>query len=192
MPSQDAQGRWISDDGRSYWDGAAWKPLQSSPAPAYGQQPPAPGYGQQPPAPGYGQQPQQAPAGYAQPSTPSYGPPPSGPLYGPPGGFAQQPPSYAPAGYPAPMAQPRRSGLAIASLVLGIASLIFWLLPILGLPVAIAGIVTGVMARSGSRRGMALAGLICSIIGLVLTIINGAVGAYLAVQNSSHFFSGLL
>jgi hypothetical protein len=27
VPRQDAQGRWISDDGRSYWDGVAWRPL---------------------------------------------------------------------------------------------------------------------------------------------------------------------
>ena len=27
MPTQDAQGRWISDDGLQYWDGAAWRPL---------------------------------------------------------------------------------------------------------------------------------------------------------------------
>ena len=40
MPTQDAQGRWISDDGRSYWDGAAWRPLGGQP-PAW--QGPAPG-----------------------------------------------------------------------------------------------------------------------------------------------------
>jgi hypothetical protein len=41
MPRQDAQGRWISDDGLSYWDGTAWRPTgvqaavrQSSPWPA--------------------------------------------------------------------------------------------------------------------------------------------------------------
>jgi hypothetical protein len=27
VPRQDAQGRWISDDGLQYWDGAAWRPL---------------------------------------------------------------------------------------------------------------------------------------------------------------------
>ena len=27
MPKQDPQGRWISDDGLQYWDGAAWRPL---------------------------------------------------------------------------------------------------------------------------------------------------------------------
>jgi hypothetical protein len=26
MPTQDAQGRWISDDGTQYWDGNAWRP----------------------------------------------------------------------------------------------------------------------------------------------------------------------
>ena len=26
MPVQDAQGRWISDDGLQYWDGTAWRP----------------------------------------------------------------------------------------------------------------------------------------------------------------------
>jgi hypothetical protein len=43
VPRQDAQGRWISDDGLFYWDGATWRPLgvQGSPVPApYGAQAP--------------------------------------------------------------------------------------------------------------------------------------------------------
>ncbi len=35
MPYQDAQGRWISDDGRQYWDGQAWRP-NTVQAPAQG------------------------------------------------------------------------------------------------------------------------------------------------------------
>ena len=31
MPHQDAQGRWISDDGLQYWDGAAWRPMWQQP-----------------------------------------------------------------------------------------------------------------------------------------------------------------
>jgi hypothetical protein len=27
VPKQDPQGRWVSDDGLQYWDGAAWRPL---------------------------------------------------------------------------------------------------------------------------------------------------------------------
>jgi hypothetical protein len=36
VPRQDAQGRWISDDGLTYWDGSAWRPLGSQPPPALG------------------------------------------------------------------------------------------------------------------------------------------------------------
>ena len=32
MPTQDAQGRWISDDGLQYWDGTAWRPMGTQPA----------------------------------------------------------------------------------------------------------------------------------------------------------------
>ena len=35
MPQQDPQGRWISDDGLSYWDGAAWRPIGGPPGAAY-------------------------------------------------------------------------------------------------------------------------------------------------------------
>jgi hypothetical protein len=27
MPHQDAQGRWMSDDGLQYWDGTSWRPV---------------------------------------------------------------------------------------------------------------------------------------------------------------------
>jgi hypothetical protein len=36
MPRQDAQGRWISDDGQQYWDGTAWRPLGMQAAPRRG------------------------------------------------------------------------------------------------------------------------------------------------------------
>jgi len=33
VPHQDAQGRWISDDGLQYWDGSAWQPISGVPVP---------------------------------------------------------------------------------------------------------------------------------------------------------------
>jgi hypothetical protein len=36
MPTQDAQGRWISDDGLQYWDGTAWRPIGAQAAPRRG------------------------------------------------------------------------------------------------------------------------------------------------------------
>src|SRR5579859_8135773 len=99
--------------------------------PAY----PPPGYGQQPdyPTPGYGQQ-------------AAYLPPPVAPS-------SQYPPmGYAPA-YGVPLAQPdRRGGVAIAGFVLGILSILAWLLPICGYPVTIAGIICAAMGLSSTQR----------------------------------------
>lgn len=41
MPHQDAQGRWISDDGLQYWDGTAWRPIGAQAAPPRGSALPA-------------------------------------------------------------------------------------------------------------------------------------------------------
>lgn len=84
--------------------------------------------------------------------------------------------------------QPVGEGKAVASLVLGIVGMLFWLLPILGLPVTVVGVAMGVKGREGSRRGMATAGLVLSIIGLVLTVINAAIGAYLGATGQHPLF----
>ena len=81
--------------------------------------------------------------------------------------------------YGAPYQQPGAgSGKAVASLVLGIVSLLAWCLPLFGLPVSIIGLVLGVKATKSSSRGMAIAGIVLSIIGLLFSLINAAVGAY--------------
>lgn len=72
-------------------------------------------------------------------------------------------------------------GKATASLVLGIVGLIAWLLPLVGFPVTIVGLVMGVQGRNGEKKGMATAGMVLSIIGLVLCVINAVLGAYFGV-----------
>jgi hypothetical protein len=52
MPHQDAQGRWISDDGLLYWDGAAWRPTGVQPAGGAQYAPPVAGAPLPPPAGG--------------------------------------------------------------------------------------------------------------------------------------------
>jgi hypothetical protein len=37
VPRQDAQGRWISDDGLTFWDGTAWRPIGAAAPPAMAQ-----------------------------------------------------------------------------------------------------------------------------------------------------------
>ncbi len=72
-------------------------------------------------------------------------------------------------------------GKATASLVLGLCGLVMWLCPIVGIVVSTIGIVMGIKANSIQRRGMATAGIVLSAIGLLLSLINAAVGAYLAL-----------
>jgi len=108
------------------------------------------------------------------------GPPPAPPTY-------PAAPQQAPAAYPAPpwAMQPtpqQGTGTATAALVLGIVGLLAWLLPLIGLPVNVIGIVLGALGRRGPSKGTATAGLVCSVIGLGLTIINGIAGAIMMVN----------
>jgi membrane-bound ClpP family serine protease len=81
---------------------------------------------------------------------------------------------------PAPVSEPRpKNGLGVAALVLGVASLVaavsFLLFP-LALIGGLVGIILGIVALAKRRpgfntnRGQALAGLICSIVALLLAI----------------------
>ncbi|MBI5871112.1 MAG: hypothetical protein HZB44_09235 [Actinobacteria bacterium] len=55
-----------------------------------------------------------------------------------------------------------------------------WFIPIFGAPVNIVGLVLGIKGRKSRNRGMAIAGVVLCIIGLVLTVFNSALGIYLA------------
>lgn len=80
------------------------------------------------------------------------------------------------------------SGYAITALILGLISIFAWCLPICGLPITVVGVVFGNLGLKTPSRGMAKAGLILSIIGLVLTVINGAIGAYLGATGRHPLF----
>ena len=91
-----------------------------------------------------------------------------------PGGneYGSMPP-YASGGAPTA----RNSGLSIASLVLGIvsipAALTVWIGAICGVLAIVLGAIGLRQARAGraGRRGLALAGLIAGVIGLVLSVV---------------------
>lgn len=131
------------------------------------------------------QQPQQqAPGTYPppqQPQQPQYAPPP--PQY------TQQP------GYPiAPPPQGGGSkGMSITSMCLGIASIVFawWsFFAIIGLLMGIAALILAVMARKKNPSdGFALAGMICGIIGVVLsTIIFFACGVCICAASPYYYY----
>ncbi|MEW6025730.1 MAG: DUF4190 domain-containing protein [Planctomycetota bacterium] len=79
-------------------------------------------------------------------------------------------------------------GLVIASLVLGIIGLIAWCLPIFGLPVTITGLVLGIKGLNSSKRGMAIAGIVMSSLGLLFSLANAAWGAYLGATGQHPLF----
>ncbi len=80
---------------------------------------------------------------------------------------------------------------SLAALVLGILSLIFWVIPLLGLPIAIIGLILSVTGIKDKRR-FAMAALICSIIGLVLGTANAAIGAYMGATGQNVLVNQIL
>lgn len=134
---------------------------------------------------------------YPQPSAQNAYPQPPQPMYQPP--VQSQPPAYqppapvppvyqppAPVPYPSPMAQPgyypppqpvkKTNGMAIASMICGIVSLLItctccgWSLSII---LGILAVVFAIVSRKADDRmsGMAIAGLICGILGLLLGVL---------------------
>ena len=90
--------------------------------------------------------------------------------------------AYQPQPQPAYQSQPA-NGMAVAALVCGIVGLVFSFVPIIGViawPLVILGIIFGGVGLSkanqvpGAPKGMAVAGLTCSIVGLVICIIWAA------------------
>mgnify|MGYP004510625471 CR=1 FL=1 len=65
--------------------------------------------------------------------------------------------------------------MAVAALVLGIVSVVFAFIPgfyWIGLITGVIGIILGALAKKQASNGMATAGLVCSIIGVVFCAIT--------------------
>ncbi len=126
--------------------------------------PPAPAAGAAPPgAPSPYSVAGNAPRGQADPYGTPY------PTPGP-GAYGAPPPYYS-------YAQPRSgNGKAIASMVLGIVSILMFWLSIFDAVFVITGLVFGILAlteagpRSAAKKGMAIAGLVCVTLGTVAAL----------------------
>jgi hypothetical protein len=90
----------------------------------------------------------------------------------------QLPPAPAPVPMPVPTPVPAgdKKGIAIASLIIGILSLCASLGWYCGAPLSIVGLILGFLSVKSSGKGMAIAGIILSAVGLLLTIIFFIVG----------------
>lgn len=80
---------------------------------------------------------------------------------------------------------------ALTGFILGLISILAWFIPLIGYPVTICGIVFSVKGLKSNKKGLATAGLILSILFLVVTIINSFLGAmigfYEATQNYNYY-----
>lgn len=85
-----------------------------------------------------------------------------------------------------------KTGKAKASLVLGIIGLIAWFIPLVGAPITITGLILGIKGLKSLKRGMAVAGVVLSTIGLVATIANFSIGVYLGVTGQHDLANKLL
>jgi hypothetical protein len=132
------------------------------------------------------------PGGAAQYGSPQYGSQPGGgPQYGSPqygsqpgGGQQYGGPQYGGQPYgagPGP-GGPKRNGLGVAALVVGVLALLSSLTLIGGIVLGIAAIVLGVLGRGRAKRGeadnggMALAGVVLGVVGLLLSLLFLAIG----------------
>lgn len=83
-------------------------------------------------------------------------------------GYGMPVPPYVYMGEPEKVSE----GLAVASMVLGIISIIFCALFYVAIPCAIVGLVLGCVYRSkGGKNGMSVAGIACSGSGLALALL---------------------
>ena len=64
-------------------------------------------------------------------------------------------------------------------LVLGIIGLVAWLIPIIGAPIVIVGLIYSIKGLKSLKHDMAVVAIVLCSFGLLLTIINASIGAYL-------------
>lgn len=154
-------------------------PPAGDPIPAV---PPVPPVAPPPPLP---QVPIAPPRGYVAPAYPPVQSPYPPRQYTPAQPYGQQPPytppqGYAPPYYTAPPQYPyppqpvrRTNGLAVASMVLGIVSIVFFYALFFSVIMGGMALIFGICSRKGDDKmsGMAVAGIVCGSIGLVLGLL---------------------
>jgi len=80
-----------------------------------------------------------------------------------------------------------KNGKATTSLVLGIIGLVAWFIPLIGAPITIIGLISGIKGLKSLKRGLATAGIILCSLGLLATVINASIGAYQGVTGQNSF-----
>lgn len=85
---------------------------------------------------------------------------------------------------PATNQQASRKGRksAKASFVLGLIGMVTWFFPVIGLPLALTGLLLGISGLNRRHKALAAAGITLSLISLIATVVNLSVGAYQGIK----------
>jgi hypothetical protein len=84
----------------------------------------------------------------------------------------------------APAAGPPVAGdsKAVVALVLGLAAMGGCCCPLIGFPIAIAGLVMGILSLKSVNRSFAVAGIVLSSVGLLLTLASSVLGVVIMLS----------
>lgn len=80
------------------------------------------------------------------------------------------------------VSQNNSNGISIASLILGIVGLVAWILPLLGYPINIIGLILGIISNKKEKNKFSKTGIILSAIGLGITAINSIAGVIIVLS----------
>lgn len=80
------------------------------------------------------------------------------------------------------VSQNNSNGMSIASLILGIIGLVAWILPLLGYPINIIGLILGIISNKKEKNKFSKTGIILSAIGLGITAINSIAGVIMVLS----------
>lgn len=84
------------------------------------------------------------------------------------------------------------NGKATTSLVLGIIGMLAWIIPLFGLPITVVGLILGIKGLPTVKHTRAVVGIVLCSIGLLFTIINASIGAYLGATGQNEIVNELL
>jgi hypothetical protein len=87
---------------------------------------------------------------------------------------------------PAEIENQNAGRMAIASLALGVVSLVICCIPILGLPVSITGLVLGIKGQKSPHQSKAVIGICLNLLGLGVAGVNGLLWARFAFLSLLH------
>ena len=77
---------------------------------------------------------------------------------------------------------------ALVGFILGLCSIIAWLIPLFGYPVCICGLIFSAKGlKSQNNKGKAITGLVLSIVFLVFTFFNSLIGMFISLESLNNY-----